>query len=629
MTSRWLKSRPGDNPLKFYTAAFYNALVDSIEWVKGQKDKRGAGDMIPGLDQPSNVVLVQNTTSGALPRFSVVGIDGPVITPAANLLEFQNRFPLQGVTPSAAAHTGKFAILLEPAAQGGLARAALGGVVPVQIQLQTAPPSTGVWTADVADGQTGYLQPVGGGTAEVLWCAAATTSYPATVWAVVRLGNMPMPQLYEITGYVHSGANDSTPQWDSTDQIYYVWGVPVDETQAPPVLSATAAPEKLYLPGIPRDALGWGDNVARFGRHQRVYTYNDPNGRAILGSPLDDQRHWAFADVEQAVPPGSAMTTAIGISPAPADYFLTVPQPPAQGNYNWPQPPPYLISEGQPVANHEQGLGTRAITEPILAQLATPSGLVWNRGMACGPANGPALHPGLPGFVLIGLPTTIGGTTYGLVIADAGMSKIWCAKSTQKWNSASIPEAVTSQPYLACNPYDAATGYTDSSVTIAVSLPVHGAVQDYNVQAGDVLAYTWDAVCVGFVALHILGLGGTARSLINAKVGTTIVSTTMIAPAGWALMNGTANSIDNGGSGIDMGGRMLRSIGAPGGIGGGPATGGNWDWTYPGPTQGTMNLETVYVNAGDDADTPVAQGQQNSALFYPAWQSLYFYERIP
>ena len=38
MTSRWLKSRPGDNPLKFYTAAFYNALVDSIEWVKGQKD---------------------------------------------------------------------------------------------------------------------------------------------------------------------------------------------------------------------------------------------------------------------------------------------------------------------------------------------------------------------------------------------------------------------------------------------------------------------------------------------------------------------------------------------------------------------------------------------------------------
>jgi hypothetical protein len=161
--------------------------------------------MIPDLDAPSNVVLVQNRTGGALDRFSVLGINGPVITPAANLLEFQNRFPLAGYTPSAASHTGNFAILLQPAVQGGLARAALAGIVPVQIQLPSAPPS-GVWNADVADGQTGYLAPVGGGAAQVLWIAAAETSYPATVWAVVRLGNVPMPQLCQIVPYSGSPA---------------------------------------------------------------------------------------------------------------------------------------------------------------------------------------------------------------------------------------------------------------------------------------------------------------------------------------------------------------------------------------------------------------------------------------
>ncbi len=251
MSSRWTKARPGDNPLKYFTASFQQALVDCIEWVKAQKDRRGAGEMIPGVDQPSNIVPVQNMTSGPLARFSIVGINQPVITPTANLLEFQNRFPLQGTTPTAVSHTGKFAVLLEPAAKGALARAALAGIVPVQVMLNSAVSAqSGPTFADVADGQTGYLVQNGSGAAQILWQDIVSTSYPATVWCIVRIGPpIPPVVIFRLNADLSYGSGNNANVWVFDGEALVNTGIGItlmgslcDVSQSPYLTAAKQVP---------------------------------------------------------------------------------------------------------------------------------------------------------------------------------------------------------------------------------------------------------------------------------------------------------------------------------------------------------------------------------------------------
>jgi hypothetical protein len=139
-------------------------------------------------------VQVRNDSGSAMPRFGIGGLNGPLISDAQNLAAFQQQPRFSLVTPTAAAHTGKFCVVLEPLAAGAISSgqgAILCGTCPVQIRLAAAPPA-GVWTADVSDGYTTYLEPAAGGCVQVLWAnTAGVTGYPATVWALVRLGNVP------------------------------------------------------------------------------------------------------------------------------------------------------------------------------------------------------------------------------------------------------------------------------------------------------------------------------------------------------------------------------------------------------------------------------------------------------
>ncbi len=167
------KVKTGD-PLNIPAAA-YNAFVDAAVDLR-QRQHNAAGDP-QRLRRDNDVVLVLNSTGSTVGRFGVLAITDPIIDPS-DALELE-RVAFTGVVP-AAEHAGKFAILLETAAPGAIVRAAMGGVVPVKVGLLN--PSDEF--ADVAAGQTGWLNSGDSGAAQILW---VESSLVPVRQAIVRL----------------------------------------------------------------------------------------------------------------------------------------------------------------------------------------------------------------------------------------------------------------------------------------------------------------------------------------------------------------------------------------------------------------------------------------------------------
>ena len=158
-------------------AAAYNAFVDAARLVRGgQHNLDGEAD--PQFRQ-SGIIKVKNGTGADLPRFSVLGIDSPIVSPAANLQQFKNEVAVAGIAPSAASHTGKFVVLLEPLRANAIGRAVASGVTIAKVDVvhSTDP------TADVEDGTTTHLSSGNLGAAFILWKEAGL----GVKWAVVRL----------------------------------------------------------------------------------------------------------------------------------------------------------------------------------------------------------------------------------------------------------------------------------------------------------------------------------------------------------------------------------------------------------------------------------------------------------
>ncbi len=201
------KVRPGQ-PLRIPATA-YNAFVDAAVAHKDQQDLTGR-DPLRGARQ-AGIVSVKNTTAGTVPRLGVLGIDGPLFTPTANLNEFKSRVLISGVAPTVADHTSSFVITLEPIAAGKIGRAYAAGVCPVQVNITDEVHQF----ADV-NGSTANLESYGRGDAKILWREAAT----GTVWTLVRLGaggaDTDEMNLKEIgsTGETETADTDT---WDITD----------------------------------------------------------------------------------------------------------------------------------------------------------------------------------------------------------------------------------------------------------------------------------------------------------------------------------------------------------------------------------------------------------------------------
>lgn len=160
-------------------AQTFNAFIDAAEAHR----RHGVGDVRRrNAGNANDTILVKNTSGGDLDRFSVVGIDGVIISPDDNLDQFKSRIALTGVTPTAD-HAGKFAVLLEPAADGQLVRAAIDGLTVCKVE--ATPPGSVDRFADIEAGTTDHLVAKASGAARIIWRQAGT----GATWAVVRLGD--------------------------------------------------------------------------------------------------------------------------------------------------------------------------------------------------------------------------------------------------------------------------------------------------------------------------------------------------------------------------------------------------------------------------------------------------------
>lgn len=217
------KVRPGD-PLQV-PAAGYNAMVDAAraEKMRRQGIERSAR---AGFRQ-TGIVLVKNNSGADRDRFNVLGIDGPIFTPAEGLDSFKNDQAFKGITPATADHLGNFVILLEPIESGKIGPAVASGVCPVRVNVTDE--SHGY--ADVADGQAGYLASGASGAARILCVESGT----GEKWAKVRIGAggggdvSGAHTLLDATAHTDTVADtvsvgslivgNSNPDWDELDAV--------------------------------------------------------------------------------------------------------------------------------------------------------------------------------------------------------------------------------------------------------------------------------------------------------------------------------------------------------------------------------------------------------------------------
>jgi hypothetical protein len=167
----------------------WNKIVDATRaYYEQQAGGRGPMPATAGAKQ-TGIVLVRNDSGADLARNAVVGINSPIILPGDHLDEFLRQVALTVVTPTEDEHAaaGHFAVLLDPLAAGGIGRAYVNGICPVQIELLDEQHTT----AGVIDGDTTKLESGKPGT-QIIWHAPGDApgsgSGSSVVWALVNLG---------------------------------------------------------------------------------------------------------------------------------------------------------------------------------------------------------------------------------------------------------------------------------------------------------------------------------------------------------------------------------------------------------------------------------------------------------
>lgn len=176
MGDKFRKVQAGE-PVVF-SADQWNAFVDAAQAnAQAELDQLAAQ---PSTFRDPDVVRVKNETGRDLPRFAVVGLGQPMFVPGVNLAQFAREVTFRGVVPNG--HAGRFALLLEPALQGRVAKAQVSGVCHARLNVGDA--SHGC--AEANDGDTTRLITRPDGSAQVLWKDAGTGDR----WGVVRFSSL-------------------------------------------------------------------------------------------------------------------------------------------------------------------------------------------------------------------------------------------------------------------------------------------------------------------------------------------------------------------------------------------------------------------------------------------------------
>jgi hypothetical protein len=161
-------------------AETYNRLMDMLRWWFSSGMGGGAGDAVNSRDLVT--IRIENASDTDLDQFGILGISGSAVFPtrSENEGEFNTGPLFSGELPDVESHRGRFAVVLEPVANGQMCRAAIAGVVPVYVKVQDADD----WWADVDDGEHATLASGKSGAAQLLYRPGSSGS----VWCLARLG---------------------------------------------------------------------------------------------------------------------------------------------------------------------------------------------------------------------------------------------------------------------------------------------------------------------------------------------------------------------------------------------------------------------------------------------------------
>lgn len=172
--------RPGDRIPTDHTT--WNAILAAAR-AEQRRSRTGAGDL--SQFRQADIVRVQNDSGLDLARNSVVGLAGPIFTPTMSVDAFLREVTFSVIVPTAD-HEGRFAVLMEPALDGRIARAWVAGVCQVKIDVS----DSGHTCAEVEAGETNFLVSAESGSAQILW-REGDDGYgydTGEQWAIIRFG---------------------------------------------------------------------------------------------------------------------------------------------------------------------------------------------------------------------------------------------------------------------------------------------------------------------------------------------------------------------------------------------------------------------------------------------------------
>lgn len=168
-----IRNRVTPGPGKVLTDE-YNAFLRNL-----RKPDRTPGGPVGEL-YPPLICYVRNDTAFTCDAFTVLGLNGPVITRAQDDVEFRNSITFKGVTPDSDDHEGKYCILQEPIKSGEQGRAVMAGVSWAQLSITSADDEF----AEIEDATRSHLKTGSEGSAKILYKESGTGT---NKWGLVYL----------------------------------------------------------------------------------------------------------------------------------------------------------------------------------------------------------------------------------------------------------------------------------------------------------------------------------------------------------------------------------------------------------------------------------------------------------
>ena len=218
MSDTMKKVQSGD-PLVI-PAATFNFFIDAADGFRRRQQHVGRTPQASILNRLTGTAPLRNDTGADLPRFAVVGVDGPIIAPSDNEDEFTKRATLIGVEPTVEDHRGRFAVVTEPIADGVIGQACVSGVIPAKVNIVDENHTR----ADVKAGST-TLESGHHGAAELLWHAPGTGEQ----WALIKIGlGVPLSVTFDVR-LVQTGGSPGKNGESECSFTYHAYDVETNE----------------------------------------------------------------------------------------------------------------------------------------------------------------------------------------------------------------------------------------------------------------------------------------------------------------------------------------------------------------------------------------------------------------